>query len=47
METPQKPEKPPMFERVWVQLLLVVFLALVGVLFFVISKRWLFVGSRR
>jgi hypothetical protein len=36
-----------MFERVWVQLLLVVFLALVGVLFFVISKRWLFVGSRR
>jgi len=36
-----------MFERLWVQLLLVVFLALVGILFFILSKRWLFVGARR
>jgi hypothetical protein len=31
----------------WVQALLVIFLALVGFLFFSLSERWLFVGSRR
>jgi hypothetical protein len=47
MEAPQKPKRPPVFEKVWMQVLVVVLLALVGFLFFILSKRWLFVGARR